>query len=199
MKTIIFSIGILVCGVHAQAQRSVLFEAGTSYFSNDIKYANSQLSEFFSFSFNTRVFLSSSPLSAFSLDFPFSVRNRFKGEIMTRFALHLPVMLTYNVGAGASAMSSDKKIGGLAGLGFGFFYQQARAGNDEVLKYDESLSAFGPQVQIGARIPLRSIILFHSQGKPVSPNIALKTSYLIDTKSSDNNIGLISLLIGLQF
>jgi hypothetical protein len=189
----------VICISQARSQRTVFFEAGASYFSNDVKYAQTQLYDFFAFTINTRVFLSAKERSAVSLDFPFSVRTRFNQDIMTRFGLHLPVLLTYNTGAGSSTFPSDKKIGGLVGIGLGYFHQEGRARFDEVLKYDDSFSAFGPQAQIGMRIPVRSITLFHSRNRPVSPLIALKASYLVDTRSSDNNMGTLSLLIGLQF
>src|SRR5262245_29768167 len=112
---------VLLIGIEKQlaAQPNLMFEAGATYFTNDIEKGDTYLSDFLAFSINTRINLSSRPNSALSLDIPLSIRSRFGDETITRFGFHGPVILTYNIGAGSSGKPSDRTMGYFAGAGWG--------------------------------------------------------------------------------
>lgn len=183
----------------ARAQPSVLFEVGTTYFTNDFEVSKSRLPDFFAFTFNTRLMLRERENSAFSIDIPVSIRSKFEDEIVSRFGVHVPVLLTFNIGAGASSLHSEKKIGALLGAGWGYFYQEAKSKNNELPQYKESVSVFGPEVQAGVRIPLRTVSLFRIKDKEINPAVSIRVLHHFDLKDQRHNVGSISVSVGFAF
>ena len=192
---------LLVCESRQEikAQQSVLFEAGPSYFSNNLPDNYTHLYDFIVFTFNTRILFAEKTNSAFSIEVPLSVRSHFAGEIMNRFSLQVPLYLTYNIGAGASGNSSEKKAGYLAGIGWGYFYQQAFAKQIEQPQYKESISITGPEAELGLRFALRKIDLFKVNKKIVHPSVTIRISHLFNLKDSNHDIGSVSALAGFAF
>ena len=197
----IFSITflLLVCKNNGHAQRSVLFEAGVTYFTNDIENPDTKLLDFLALTITPRIILSGSGNSALSLDFPLSIRSKFSDETITRFGTHLPVFISYNFGVGASDKSTSRKVGAMAGVGMGYFYQQAKSGNGEISPYKESLSVFGPAAQFGVRFALSKTTLFKATENEAHPYIAIKFNYQADLKNRQHDIGALSVAMGLSF
>ena len=111
----------------------------------------------------------------------------------------MPVHISYNIGAGASGNPSEKKAGGFAGIGWGYFYQQAVAKQNENPQYKESLSVSGPEVKSGLRFVLRKINLFTINKKTVHPTLAICFAHLFDLKIKENDTGSLSALFGFAF
>jgi hypothetical protein len=190
---------VLVCENNSQAQRSVLLEVGATYFTNDIENPMTRLSDFLALTITPRFILHSNQHSALSVDLPLSIRSRFSDETMTRFGTHLPVMVSYNFGAGASEKSTTHKFGAMAGVGMGYFYQLAKSGNGETSPYKESLSVFGPAAQFGVRFIVSKKTLFKTSENEVHPYMAIKFNYQADWKNRQHDIGALSVTMGLSF
>jgi hypothetical protein len=194
LLTVLFFFGSLALF----SQRSVLFEVGGSYFTNEFSSYHF-LNDFAAFSFNTRILFAERPGSAFSWELPLSLRTRIKKDVVTRFALQLPVLIVYNLGSGASGLPSGKNLGLTAGVGYGYFYQKSQSELLEIPVHKESISMHGPLAQGGIRFRLKSIRLFSSAGKDVNPAIAIKFTHHFNLIDGGQNIGSLSLLLGLSF
>jgi hypothetical protein len=190
---------IFICKNNGYTQRSVLFEAGVTYFTNDIENPSTNLLDFLALTITPRIILASTQHSAFSLDFPLSIRSKFSGETVTRFGTHLPAMISYSLGAGASDKSVSHKFGAMAAVGMGYFYQLAKSGNGETSSYKESLSVFGPAAQLGVRFVLSGTTLFKASENEAHPYIAIKLNYQADWKNRQHDIGSLSVAMGLSF
>jgi hypothetical protein len=191
---------LLLIGVcrESKGQASLLFEAGTTYFSNDFESSYEHMNDFFAFTFNTRVMLMEKRSSAFAIEVPLSIRSKFSDDVVSRFGFHVPVLMTYSIGAAASSLHNEKRIGATIGAGWGYFYQQSKAEKHE-LPYKESISVSGPEVQFGVRIPLRTVTMFKVKDKEVSPSLTFRISNLFDIKDQQHNVGSISVLVGFAF
>lgn len=185
--------------LNANAQTSVLFEGGLTYFTNEFDNSYKQLNDFAAFSLNTRIMIKENVNSSFSLDFPFSIRTKSYADVTIRFGLHLPVLVMYNYGAGASVKPSEKKFGFLAGIGWGYFHQEAKSKIDELPVYNESVSINGIQGALGLRYAFRNIYLFKIKQQIIHPSLTAKFIDLFDPKTSSHNIGGLSLLLGIAF
>ena len=197
---IVLTILLVAIDKKADAQPNLMFEVGATYFTNDVEYENTYLSDFLAFSINTRINLYARPNSALSLDIPLSIRSRFEDETITRFGFHGPAILTYNVGAGSSGKPSNKTMGYFAGVGWGYFYQQSKSGYNDFTPYNEKLSVFGPAAQFGIRFRLRQVNLWKwNTDRDVHPSITIKFIYQADLKNQNHNVGGISVMAGLVF
>jgi hypothetical protein len=184
---------------NSTAQQSVLFEGGPSYFTNSFSNNCNCLNDFIAVTVNTRLFAITKPNAAFAFEFPFSLSSRLQKDVMTRFALHIPVLFVYSYGAGASAIASTKKMGFTGGVGWGYFYQQAKSKSGELPAYSASASVNGPEMMLGVRFPVYSIDLFKINSRTVHPSVAIKFTDLFSLNSRQQDIGSLSILIGLVF
>jgi hypothetical protein len=199
---------VLLCLLNfglGKAQQSVLFEAGGTYFTNEFRQPKHVLLDFAGLTLNTRILFRPQNNSCFSVDLPVSIRSKNRGDdltqdqITTRFGLHIPVLFTYNYGAGASGNPSEKKWGLAAGTGWAYFYQKGSSFRGEEPNYNESVSFSGPIAQIGVRRVLIKTNLFRINNKDVHPAVALKFSRQFDVKGQHRDIGMLSLLLGIAF
>jgi hypothetical protein len=193
---------VLFVGIEKQAgaQPNLMFEAGATYFTNNVEEGQGYLSDFLAFSINTRINLHARPNSALSLDIPLSIRARFGEETVTRFGFHGPVILTYNIGAGSSGKPSDRTMGYFAGVGWGYFHQQSKSDVDDFTPYNEKLSSFGPAAQFGIRFRLKQVNLWRwNTDRDVHPSVTIKFIYQFDMKDQLHNIAGISIMAGLVF
>lgn len=196
---VILTVFLLYLSFFSRAQKSVLFDIGVTYFTNEIVTPCNCLNDFAAVTFNSRIIMLASPNSSVSLEIPLSLRSRIRDDIMTRFGLHVPVAITYNYGAGASGNPSQKKIGFLVGAGWGYYYQKATSKAGESPPFNSSVSISGPQGLLGIRLPMRRIELFKIKNRPVHPSLTIKFIDLVDLRSSHRNIGGLSLLMGMSF
>jgi hypothetical protein len=190
---------ILVCSNNSHAQRSLLLEAGATYFTNDIPYPATNLSDFLALTITPRIILTQKQHSSLSLDLPLSIRSKFNDEVLTRFGTHLPALISYNIGAGASGTSNPRKFGAMAGVGIGYFFQQSKAKNEETIQYNESLSVFGPVAQFGVRFTLSKKVLSRTNDNDAHPYMAIKFIYQADWKDRQHDIGALSVGMGIRF
>lgn len=183
----------------SKAQSSLLFEVGTTYFSNEFESSKEHLYDFLAFTFRTRVMFAERANSAFSIDIPISIRSKFGNEVVSRFGFHIPLLFTGNIGAAASSLHSEKSIGATVGVGWGYYYQESKAGRDELPSYKESISAFGPQAEAGIRFIIKGISIIKVKNKEVNPAVTIRFSNLFDIKNKEHNVGSISATIGFAF
>jgi hypothetical protein len=174
-------------------------ELGATYLSNDADSA-SHVADCFGLTINPRFFLSRGENSALAIETPISFRSKFQQDITSRFAIHLPVMLTYSIGSGSGGEYTDtKKIGATGGFGWGYFHQRARSVKTESTPYNESITSSGPQVQMGLRFPIKKDLILFSPDKPLNAVLAFKGSYLFNLKNRSNDIGSFAILLGFNF
>ena len=199
MKNFILVLGcFLISTTKSIAQKSVLFEIGVTYLSNN-QPNPTNLYNFGAFTFNTRYFITKSDNSAIALEAPFSFTTKFnKGKIVL-IGLQTPLLLTYSIAAGASCNQSYKKMGYTIGAGVSWFYQQAKSKKDELVTYSESLFQLGPIVKVGIRFPIKSFRLFNENGKDVYPGLAVNLLPQFNLSNNKNNIGSVSLMLGITF
>lgn len=202
IRDILLVSAIMLAGFgQACAQKGFSFEFGATYFSNDSDNA-SHVADCFAFTLNPRFILSKGENSALCVETPVSIRSKFQEEITSRFAIHLPVMITYSVGSGSGGSVEDtrtRKIGATAGMGWGYFHQRARSVKSESSQYNESIDASGPQVQMGLRFPVKKGLILFDRNKPVNTVLAFKGNYLFNLKNRSDDIGSFAILLGLNF
>jgi hypothetical protein len=186
----------------AQSQVKLALETGVSYCSNDASDSASHLADFFAFTVNPRVILSSSDNSALALEIPFSLRTKRNENINTRFGMHLPLLLTYSIGSGSGGSpeyTNAKKFGATAGFGWGYFLQRSRSVKTESTVYNEILKSSGPEIQVGLRIPLKKQMVIFDASRPASTVLAIKGNYLFNTSNRDRDVSSLSILLGFHF
>jgi hypothetical protein len=185
----------------AKAQNRISFEFGATYLSNDADSAT-HVADCFGLTINPRFFLSRGENSGLAIETPISFRSKFQQDITSRFAIHLPVLLTYSIGSGSGGSgeyNDRKKIGATGGLGWGYFHQRSRSVKTESTQYNESITASGPQVQMGLRFPVMKDLMLFNTDKPLNAVLAFKGSYLFNLKNRSSDIGSFAILLGFNF
>lgn len=182
-----------------QSQRSVLFEIGGSYITNNPDDPNSRLYDFVALTINPRLLMMQGSNHSVSLDLPMSIRTKSRDDRNIRFGFMLPAVVMFNLGAGSVSEQNTSAIGFTAGGGWAYFHQSTQSEINELPQYKESVSTAGPIIQAGIRIPHRKKTLFRYNEHRAYPVTVLKFNYLVNLTGRQKNIGALSLLIGLGF
>lgn len=200
MKSFILVLGcFLISTTRSVAQKkSVLFEIGVTYLTNNLPNPTN-LNDFGAFTFSTRYFITKRENSAIALEAPISFTTKLNKGKTVLIGLQTPLLLTYSIGAGASCIQSYKKMGYTIGAGVSWFYQQAKSKKDELATYSESIFQLGPIVKVGIRFPIKSFMLFNENGKNVHPSLAVNLLPQFNLSNNKNNIGSVSLMLGITF
>lgn len=177
----------------------MLFEAGATYFTNDVDNPQTRLYDFLGFTINPRILLVRANNTSLSLDFPLSIRSKSRGDRNTRFGVQVPALVLFNYGAGANDKPNKSFLGFTAGAGWAYFHQRTQSEVNESPQYKESLSSSGPLIQAGIRIPHRKLTLFRYKESRAYAVSAIKFNYLVNLPDHQKNIGSLSLLMGLGF
>lgn len=189
----------LGCVDHARSQRTVLFEIGGSYMTNNLDDPNSRLYDFLAVTLNPRLLMIQGSNHSVSFDVPLSIRTKSRDDRNIRFGFMLPAVVMFNLGAGSVSGENKSALGFTAGGGWSYFHQSTRSEINEIPQYKESFSSAGPMVQAGLRIPHRKKNLFRYNEHRAYPVSVLKFSYLMNMSDKEKNIGSVSLLVGLGF
>lgn len=177
----------------------MLFEAGATYFTNNVDNPQTRLYDFLGFTINPRVLLLRVNNASVSLDFPISIRSKSEDDRNTRVGVLVPGLVLFNFGAGANDEPNKNFLGFTAGAGWAYFHQRTQSAVNELPQYKESLSAAGPLIQAGIRIPHRKLTLFRYKDSRAYAVSAIKFNYLVNLPDNRKNIGSLSLLMGLGF
>ena len=183
----------------AQSQTHLLFEAGVTYFTNNVDHPQTRLYDFLGFTINPRILLLQANNTSVSLDVPFSIRSKSDDNRNTRFGVLVPALVVFNFGAGANDEPNKSFLGLTAGAGWAYFHQRTQSEVNELPQYKESLSSGGPLIQAGIRIPHRKLTLFRYKDSRAYAVSAIKFNYLMNLSNEQKNIGSLSLLMGLGF
>jgi hypothetical protein len=193
---------LFVAGIYSgRAQNRISFEIGTTYLSNDADSAI-HVADCFGLTINPRFFISRGDNGALAIETPISFRSKFQQDITSRFAIHLPVLITYSIGSGSggsSAYNDKKRIGATGGFGWGYFHQRSRSVKTESTQYNESITSSGPQVQMGLRFPIMKELMLFNTDKPLNAVLAFKGTYLFNLKDRSDDIGSFAILLGFNF
>lgn len=177
----------------------MLFEAGATYFTNNVDNPQTRLYDFLGFTINPRILFVRANNVSVSLDVPFSIRSKFEDDRNTRFGVLMPALVVFNVGAGANDIPNKSFLGFTAGAGWAYFHQRTQSTVSESPQYKESLSSSGPLIQAGIRIPHRKLTLFRYKDSRAYGVSAIKFNYHVNLADNQKNIGSVSLLMGLGF
>jgi hypothetical protein len=198
-KHLIVLFSLLFFFRNAQSQAHMLFEAGATYFTNNIDKPETRLYDFLAFTINPRVLLMQGSNTSVALDFPFSIRSKSSDDRNIRFGVLVPALVVFNFGAGANDQPNKSFLGFTAGAGWAYFHQRTQSEVNESPQYKESFSSSGPMIQAGIRIPHRKLKFFQYKNTDGYAVSAIKFNYLVNLDNDRKSIGSVSLLMGLGF
>lgn len=198
-KYLIVLFPLLLFFDNAKSQTHLLFEAGATYFTNNVDNPQTRLYDFLGFTINPRILLLRANNTSISLDVPFSIRSKFEDDRNTRFGVLVPALVLFNFGAGANDIPNKSFLGFTAGAGWAYFHHRTQSAVNESPQYKESFSTNGPLIQAGIRIPHRKLTWFRYKDNRVYAVSAIKFNYHVNLSDQEKNIGSVSLLMGLGF
>lgn len=205
-KRILLSTCFTICcySGYCQSKMKIYVEAGAAYFSNFAVDSARHLTDFTTPAINPRLIINSTDNGAVAIESALSIRSKPNNNNTGHFAIHLPLLVTYSIGAGSGGNNDDmikKKLGFTGGIGWGYFLQRTESSKHSSInnRFKEKMSTSGPEVQFGLRTPLTRELYIFNRKNPLDLVLSIKGNYLFNLKNRNKDIGILSVLIGFHF